>query len=712
MALSYLRNVWNAVRARPSDPQDLRFPFIGRSIAGVRVTQENAMQVSAVWACMDVISSALASSDWNVYEGTRHADKKTELPDDSLQYVLNCRFNSEMTAQSGKRATALAAVGFGNGIAEIERDMANRIIGLWPIEPKRFELRRDIETWQLFYRVYQARTGGFVDLEPWQVLHIRGAGLTGFAGDDAIARAVQSIANAIAIDQFGAAYFANGTQMGVVLEYPGVGKMDQPTYERLKESWEERNQGVRKSFRVGFMDGGMKLHQMQVDAEKAQMIEAKHLSVEEICRWFRVPPHKVAHLLRATNNNIEHQGLEFSRDTLRPWKVEIEQECDYKLIAERGPKKFIEIDVDWAEQGDYKSRAEAYGILRGMGVFTANDVLRKLGENTISKAEGGDIRSVNGAAVRLEDVGKNMTPAAPKPAPSEPDDEPEEDTEVIEAWVRSVYARIASMVQNRRKEYAKKADGDARAREDAIAYMKGPLAELKPALAQWIGAMAEAGKRAEQVVDGREPADAASELISVVCGKRLAPAHGGGEEIRALTEQVAALASKDTKIDVHVAPAAVHVDGPTINVGAANVTVPEREVHVNVAGANVTVEPAAVQVDAPVSVSVPEREVNVSVAPAQVEVNAPVSVPERSVNVQVDAPHVDVAAPVVNVPERAVNIAPALVTVNTPETHVHVDGLGDGMKAVVDTLNRPMQPVRNRSGRVVGARRVDKLEDK
>ncbi|MET3915144.1 HK97 family phage portal protein [Variovorax sp. OAS795] len=471
--LAPLTRAMAAIRVRLADPQRAgKSSFFGRTAAGVPVTHELAEQVAAVWACMDVIASALSSSDWNVYAGTRGENKKRALPDDSLQFIMNTRFNPEMTAQAGKRAVALGAVGFGTGYAEIETDLAGRIIRLWPIAPNRVEPRRDMETGRLFYRVMQEWGGGWVDMEPDELFIMRGAGLLGFAGDDTIGRAIQTIATAIALDQYAAGFFGNGAQLGTVFTYKG--KLDDAHFARVKEQLDQRHTGVKNAFRSGFFEGAGEwdVKTMGVDAEKAQLIEAKHLSVEEICRWFRVPPHKIAHLLRATNNNIEHQGLEFSRDTLRPWVKEIEQEADYKLIPYRGPRKFVEIDVDWAEQGDYKSRAEAYAVLAGTGAFSPNMILRKLGENTLG-AEG-DIHFVNGAAIPLDRIGDAYDQAQattpPNPAPPATDD-------TAQAWLASVYARIQRRFDNRSR-----ADSVAGALSDAKTYGPEQVGELAAVL--------------------------------------------------------------------------------------------------------------------------------------------------------------------------------------------------------------------------------------
>lgn len=503
--LNAVSKIWAALKVKPADPQRSGLmsgllSIFGGNASGVNVTHEEAFRVSVVWACMDIIASALSSSSWNVYGGLRGDDKTTALPRDGLQYVLNTRFNLEMTAQAGKRALMLAAVGYGNGYAEIERDLAGRIIALWPISPDRVEPRRDMETGRLFFRVTQEWGGGFVDMDASDIYHVRGASLVGFVGDDVVRRAITTISEAIALSQFSSAYFGNNTQLGTIFTYKR-GKIDDAHYERLKKQIEERHRGARKAFKFGLFDGDWDVKQIGSDADKSQLVESKQQIIEDVCRFYHVPPHKVQHLLRATNNNIEHQGLEFSRDTLRPWKVEIEQEADYKLIPYRGPSKFVEIDLDWAEQGDYKSRVVAYQILRSMGAFSANDVLRKLGENTIGAA--GDIRIVQGANVRLEDVGKNMV-SEPQPASPDPEDE-EDESATVQAWLTTVYQRIERRVNNRAKTVPiEKARQDSREYAEAAPEELGfSLGDKLPAAKAW----------ALRVLDGVDPATAAKAVM-------------------------------------------------------------------------------------------------------------------------------------------------------------------------------------------------------
>ena len=517
---SSLTRIMSALRVKPANPDDRGLVnVLLANNAQIPITHDNAIEASAVWACIDIIASALSSSDWNVYQGVRGADRTEATPQDALHYILNTRMNPEMTAQAGKRALLLAAVGYGNGYAEIERDLAGRIVALWPIAPDRVEVRRPLEGGALFYRVTQDYTGGTIDMDASSIYHLRGAGILGFMGDSVLRRSVQAISQALALDAFASSYFGNNTQLGTIFVYKG-GKLDDSHYGRLKESLEQRHKGVHKSFRAGIFDGGdWDVKSIGTTADKAQLIEAKQHVIEDICRFFHVPPHKVQHLLRATNNNIEHQGLEFTRDTLRPWVKEIEQESDYKLIPARGSRRFVALDLDWAELGDYKSRAEAYQIYRNMGVFSANDVLRKLGENTIG--DEGNIRIVQGANVRLEDVGIAYTQGtqAPRPeetartdddaaAEDEDKDEDENESDIMARWLTSVYSRVERRVANRQDQLHKTDPANAlrRAREATRVYAFEAVDEL----ADVLGGRLESGYFwALKVVEGCDPKIAA-----------------------------------------------------------------------------------------------------------------------------------------------------------------------------------------------------------
>lgn len=476
------------------NPDSNRFgAHVYGTFGDIRVNPDTATQVAAIWACMDVIAGALSSSNWNIYSGYRDTANKTAIPMDRKQTILNTRFNPEMTAQAGKRALMLNAVGFGNGYAEIEWDLAGRPVALWPIPTSRAEPRRDEVTGRLFVRFTQEYGAGTVDVDLDNLVHIRGPSLFGFAGDNMMSRAIRTVAVALALEQHAESYFSNNAQMGTVFVYKG-GQMDDTNYRRADESLTQKHRGARKAYTAGLFTGDWDIKTFGKDMADSTYAEIKSLTVDDICRWFHVPPHKVAHLAKSTNNNIEHQGLEFSRDTLRPWVHEVQQELDWKLISARGEPQFVEIDVDWTEQGDYKSRLEAYAIGRNMGVFSANDVLRKLGENTIGA--DGDIRIVQGANVRLEDVGAAYDVGAGK-------SEPVEEDKTLTAWLGSIYARV-----QRRQEQSKPRLGPVAARAGAEKFAIEVLADLPRSVD------ADAIARGlTEVLDGGDPAKTARSVL-------------------------------------------------------------------------------------------------------------------------------------------------------------------------------------------------------
>lgn len=451
---SRLAGAWAALRAQPPNPRQATTLLpIGANNAGVVVTPETAMAVSAFNACVDVIASPIAASDWCIYEVLQDGDREAR-PQDPLYYTLNVRPNPDMTALTFRRTLLYGALIWGNGYAEIVRDGANRVVELWPIYSERVEPFRADGVQQ--YAV-QNNDGSRATLGPNDMLHIRGPSVSGFWGDNTITRAARTIALAAAQQRFAEAYFGNNTQLGGIIEV--AGQLDDPTYERLKKAWEERHKGPSKAHRIGFLEGGMKWHGVDINAEKSQLTTAMQHSIEEICRFFKVPPHKVQHLLRATFNNIEHLGIEFVRDCLRPWARELQQEAEYKLLSNRGPKRFTIIDLDWASQGDFKSRAEAYQIMRNIGVLSANDILRKEGQNTIGTE--GDTRIVNGASIPLEKVGENYenkkTPDAPKEDPAAQGDVARD---AYADLFTGIYDRLARCRANARADMERKGRDD------------------------------------------------------------------------------------------------------------------------------------------------------------------------------------------------------------------------------------------------------------
>lgn len=430
--MSLLGSIARGLSRRPQDfgqvtPDDpirfMRYLPVPQLPGGLQLTMDMALQLSVVWACVDAIAKAISSCHWHVYrvKGAR----REFLPDDPLEYLLNVRPNPEMGALGFREALLFGALTWGNGYAEIVPDGAGRVAELWPLLPERMVPRRVPQNsvgpngepeFTLYYEFHQL-DGGVRYLDADRVFHIRGPSVTGLMGENLVARAAKSIALFMAMERFGLDYFANNTILGGYLKYPN-GKLDPKVKDKLEADWKERRTGQGKRFTVPLLENGLEFVQFETDAEKAQLLDSRKFQVEEICRWYGVPPHKVAHLERATFNNIEHLNLEFTQTALVPWARRLEQEADFKLFSSRGPQRATKIDLGWLSHGDAKSRFEAYQIGRRIGVWSANDIRAQEGQNDIGPE--GDVRivesnmtTIEGLQKQVEQIGKEKPPPAP-----------------------------------------------------------------------------------------------------------------------------------------------------------------------------------------------------------------------------------------------------------------------------------------------------------
>jgi HK97 family phage portal protein len=273
------------------------------------------------------------------------------------------------TAVAGISLTALLT---GNGYAEISFDMANRPGALCPLMPDSVDPKRNSETGALEYHVRDA--SGLVEVLPAsRVLHIHGLGFDGLRGYSVIHMAAKSIGIGLAQDVFGQAFFQNGTVMGAVLE---VGAAMSPTQiQQMEDAMNTRHMGPGAAFKVKVAPQGTKVHNPTMPMTDAQFLESRKFSITEVCRWYGVPPHKVQDLDRSTNNNIEHQGIEFVQDAIVPWAVRLEQEANVKLFGDRAQGRvYTKFTVNALMRGDSKSRAEFYRLMTQMGAMTINEV--------------------------------------------------------------------------------------------------------------------------------------------------------------------------------------------------------------------------------------------------------------------------------------------------------------------------------------------------
>lgn len=432
-------NLWHRITAvfrdRPVQTRVYMSPFQ----AGVAVTEDTALTYSVWWACVRVVSQTVAALPWGVYEKTQAGRREI---DGLLAWLLNNQPNPEMTAISFKEALVAHALCWGNGYAEIVYDLAGRVSQLWLLAPDRVCPERNQDTGGLQYRVTNG-DGSQDILPPSRVFHLHGLGYDGIVGYSPVRMAARSIGLGIAQETFAQAFYANGAVFGTMVEFP-TKTMAPDQIADAEAALNDKGRGPAKAFSTKVVPQGSKPHNLTMPLQDAQFLESRKFSVPEVCRWFGVPPHKVADLERSTNNNIEHQGIEFVTDAIVPWCVRLEQEANIKFIGQRSlGRVYTKLSVAGLMRGDAKSRAEYYRTMTQIGAMTVNQVCAFEEMNGIGPAGDAHLVQLNQTTLEylVDNPGVKASapavgdPPAPEPAPAQ-----QKQTNVIRAaaleWAR------------------------------------------------------------------------------------------------------------------------------------------------------------------------------------------------------------------------------------------------------------------------------------
>tara|TARA_Y100001963_G_scaffold63430_1_gene88362 strand:+ start:657 stop:2261 length:1605 start_codon:yes stop_codon:yes gene_type:complete len=339
----------------------------GATDSGVNVTPETAMKFSAVFACVRVISETIASLPLFVYETKGRSKRKAR--EHSIYNLLHNSPNRDQTPFVFFETLAAHASLWGNGYAFIQRNNGAVPVELLPLLPDRTQVER-IEGEKKYVTTVN---GERLFFDPMDVLHIPAIGLDGMQGLSPIANARQAIGLGIATEQFGAKFFGNNANPSGILEHPS--KLTPEARKNLRDSWSARHQGLENAHRVSILEEGMQWKQQSIPPEDAQFLQTRKFQLSEIARIFRVPPHFIGDLDKATFSNIEHQSIEFVVHTIRPWVIRIEQEINQKLFRrDEAGTFYAEFKLDGLLRGDTKSRYESYAIARNWGWLSANDI--------------------------------------------------------------------------------------------------------------------------------------------------------------------------------------------------------------------------------------------------------------------------------------------------------------------------------------------------
>ena len=356
----------------------------GLSSAGVAVTEQTAMRVSAVYACVNLIGGAIASLPLPIYQRTPDGRERARH---DYWWLLNEQPNVQMSAAVFWEWMSASCLLLGDAFAEIER-RGPEAVAFHPRHKSRVKVVR--AEGRLWYQVTDD-DGAKRLLDQDDMLHIPGAGFDGLNGMSQIRHALRNPAGiALAADEYSASFFGNGARPDFALEVEGNVSAEQQ--DMIRKAWVERYSGVKNAHLPALLTGGMKVHELTMNAEDAQLIETRRFQVEDIARIFGVPPHMVGHTSASTSwgTGIEQQSIGFVKYTLQRHLVKFEQELNRKLWPTR-ERYFVEFATAGLERGDYKSRNEGYRIALGRagepGWLTVNEVRRL--EN-MPPVEGGD----------------------------------------------------------------------------------------------------------------------------------------------------------------------------------------------------------------------------------------------------------------------------------------------------------------------------------
>jgi HK97 family phage portal protein len=392
----------NSTLANPSGWLTKWFYGSGPSHSGVTVNENTALYSTAVFACVRILSETIASLPLPVYKRLREGGKERD-PTHPLYNVLHDQANEEMTSFTWRETMMGHVLTWGNAYSEIEWGNDGHVKGLWPLRPDKTWPERNPKTNRLEYFTILP-DGTTVKLPKERILHIKGLGFDGLVGYSPIRMAREAIGLSLATEEFGARFFGNGAHPGGIVEYPG--KMSDEAYRRYKEEVRDAHEGLSNSHRLMVLEEGLKYHQVGIPPEDAQFLETRKFQKSEIASIYRVPPHMIADLDRSTNNNIEHQSLEFVIHSMRPWLVRWEQEMKMKLLITPREKRrfFMEFLVDALLRGDIKSRYEAYQISIQNGWNNRDEIREMENQNPMPDGQGKKY-TVNAATVPLDQLG-------------------------------------------------------------------------------------------------------------------------------------------------------------------------------------------------------------------------------------------------------------------------------------------------------------------
>ena len=425
---------------------DFSFESISaRTSSGMRVSPDSALRLAAVYACVRILAETIASLPLVVYQ-RRPDGGKDRVTDHWLYRLMAKRPNRFQNPFEWREMLQGHLALRGNAFNQIITNPRGEIIELMPIHPDRVKIEL-LPSGEYRYRISD-RSGSEVILPRGEVWHLRGLSSDGLMGMSPIELARENLGTALAAQGYGARFFANDAKpTGGWIEFPGSFK-DSEAKKVFRESYQQAQSGSNRG-KVLVLENGMKFHEVGVTNKDAQFLELRKFQITDVARLFRVPPHMIADLDRATFSNIEQQSLEFVMHTMTPWAERWEASIESELLLEGDD---IEIEFDFANlmRGDAASRSSYYQSGIQNGWLTRNEA--RIAEN-LNPIDGLDqpLRPLN---MVEEDAAEDLeidTQAEAAEPPEQKAIEPSEDESVTR-----LSGRYSALVQTTSERLARR----------------------------------------------------------------------------------------------------------------------------------------------------------------------------------------------------------------------------------------------------------------
>lgn len=373
---------------------------------GPDVDPDNALELSDILTCVRVLSESMASLPLDLYRrGERGGEKARQHP---LFDLLRWEPNPEMTSYDFRLWLFVDLFLRGNAAAQVIRDGSGKVLQIWPLYSAKLKAARSTRGALMFAYPHPEQKKD-VPLAPAEVLLIKSFGSAEIFSPSIVSLAVDLLSGAKAAEDYTREFFANGTSVSGVIEFPA--EMDDESFNRLKTDWEQAHTGTGKRHKTPILEGGAKFNPISLNHQETQLLESRKFTRAQIAGLFRVPAHLINDLEKATFSNIEHQDLGFVKHTLRPHMCNFEQRCRMTLLTadEKAEGYYFRHNTNDLLRGDLPSRMAAYSTGIQNGIYSPNDARRKEDEPAY---DGGDTHFINAASVPV-DVAASTQPEPP-----------------------------------------------------------------------------------------------------------------------------------------------------------------------------------------------------------------------------------------------------------------------------------------------------------